>query len=107
MNREESPKLWLGVIPDHRRHKLAVLKEAITEGAYKVKAEDIADKILKGRLFELAHISFNHEYQKCGDNESISWPRITANNLCLTCGEEYKHLAEMRSFPTFSGGTLR
>ncbi len=68
MNREESPKFWLGVLPDYRRHKLAVLKKAITEGAYKVKVEDIAEKILKERLFELALIFYNHKYQKGGDN---------------------------------------
>ena len=54
MNREESPKFWLGVLPDYRRHKLAVLKKAITEGAYKVKAADIAGKMLQELLFELA-----------------------------------------------------
>ena len=68
MNREESPKFWLGVLPDYRRHKLAVLKKAIREGTYKVKAEDIAEKILKERLFELALTLYNHKYQKGGNN---------------------------------------
>ena len=44
----------LEVIPEGRKNKLAVLKKAITEGAYKVQAEDIAEKMLKERLFELA-----------------------------------------------------
>ena len=43
----------LEVIPEGRKIKLAVLKKAITEGAYKVQAEDIAEKMLKERLFEL------------------------------------------------------
>jgi anti-sigma28 factor (negative regulator of flagellin synthesis) len=44
----------LEVIPEGRKNKLAVLKKAITEGAYKVQAEGIAEKMLKERLFELA-----------------------------------------------------
>jgi len=65
MNREESTKVCFGMIPEKRRDKLAVLKKAIREGAYKVKAEDIAEKILKERLFELALTLYNHKYQKC------------------------------------------
>ncbi len=44
-----------------RKDKIAMLKKAITEGAYKVKAEDIAEKILKERLFELALTLYNHK----------------------------------------------
>jgi anti-sigma28 factor (negative regulator of flagellin synthesis) len=44
----------LHMIAEGRKEKLAVLKKAITEGAYKVQAEDIADKLLKKFLFELA-----------------------------------------------------
>jgi anti-sigma28 factor (negative regulator of flagellin synthesis) len=54
MSAEESPKVCFGLIPEKRRDKLAVLKKAIREGTHKVKAEDIAEKILKERLFELA-----------------------------------------------------
>jgi flagellar biosynthesis anti-sigma factor FlgM len=43
----------LEAAPELRKAKIAVLKKAITEGAYKVKAEDIAEKILKEWLFEL------------------------------------------------------
>ena len=68
MNREESPKVCFGVIPEKRRDKLAVLKKAITEGAYKVKAEDIAEKILKERLFEFALTAYNQKYQNCRNN---------------------------------------
>lgn len=68
MNREEGPKVNSGVIPEKRRDKLAVLKKAIMEGAYKVKAEDIAEKILKERLFELALTAYNHQYQNCRNN---------------------------------------
>ena len=38
-----------------------MLKKAITEGAYKVKTEDIAEKILKERLFELTLTLYNHK----------------------------------------------
>ncbi len=68
MSREESPKVCYRVIPEKRRDKLAVLKKAIREGTYKVKAEDIADKIIKERLFELALTLYNHKYQKGGNN---------------------------------------
>lgn len=68
MNREESPKVSFSVIPEKRRDKLAVLKKAIREGTYKVKSEDIAEKILKERLFELVLALYNHKYQKCRNN---------------------------------------
>jgi len=68
MNREESPKVCFGVIPEKRRDKLAVLMKAITGGAYKVKAEDIAEKILKEQLFELALTAYNQKYQNCRSN---------------------------------------
>jgi len=38
-----------------------MLKKPITEGAYKGKAEDIAEKILKERLFELTLTLHNHK----------------------------------------------
>jgi anti-sigma28 factor (negative regulator of flagellin synthesis) len=44
----------LEVIPGGRNDKLAVLKKAITEGTYKVQAEDIAEKMLEELLVELA-----------------------------------------------------
>ena len=47
MNRKQSPKICVGVIPEKRRNELAVLKNAIREGSYKVNAEEIAEKILK------------------------------------------------------------
>ncbi len=53
MNLEESTRIGFGVVPE-KRDKLAVLKKAIREGAYEVKAEDIAEKILRKRLFEFA-----------------------------------------------------
>ena len=68
MNREESPKVCFGVIPEKRRDKLAALKKAITEGAYKVKAEYVAEKILKERLFDLALTAYNQKYQNCRNN---------------------------------------
>ena len=54
MNREGSPKFCWGPIPEKRSKKLAVLRKATREGTYKVKAEDIAEKMILRRLFELA-----------------------------------------------------
>ena len=56
----------LGVIPEGRKDKLAMLKKAITEGTYKVQAEDLAGKMLKELLLELALT--HREYRICGDN---------------------------------------
>ncbi|MGA2959959.1 MAG: flagellar biosynthesis anti-sigma factor FlgM [Thermodesulfobacteriota bacterium] len=61
MNREETSKFCSGVISEKRMDKLAMLKKPITEGAYKGKAEDIAEKILKERLFELTLTLHNHK----------------------------------------------
>lgn len=68
MNPEENPSVCLGVITEKRMDKLALLKKAIAEGAYKIKAEDIAEKILKKRLFELILTAYNRKYQTCRDN---------------------------------------
>jgi hypothetical protein len=106
MNREGSPKIGFGVIPKKRRDKLAILKKAIAEGAYKVKAEEIAEKILRERLFELALTLYTDEYRKCRNNESMSWPGNPKNNLSLKVEEKEEPLAEMNSFSTFLGGTL-
>ena len=37
-----------------RKDKIAMLKKAIAEGTYQVKAEDIADKMLRESILELA-----------------------------------------------------
>ncbi len=68
MNRKQILKICFGVVPEERRNKLAVLKNAIREGFYKVKAEDIAEKILKEQLFELVLTFYNEKYQKCRNN---------------------------------------
>ena len=44
-----------------RKDKIAGLKKAITEGTYQVKADYIAEKILRELLFELALNLNNHE----------------------------------------------
>jgi hypothetical protein len=106
MKREESRIGCFGMIPEKRRDKLAALKKAIREGAYKVKAEEIAEKILKERLFELALTLYNQKYQKCRNN-SIAWPGNKANNLSLKSGKKEEPLAEMKTYSTFSRGTLR
>jgi anti-sigma28 factor (negative regulator of flagellin synthesis) len=51
----------LEAAPELKKNKIAMLKKAITEGAYKVKAEDIAEKILTERLFELTLTLYNHK----------------------------------------------
>jgi len=51
----------LEAAPELKKDKIAMLKKAITEGAYKVKAEDIAEKILTERLFELTLTLYNHK----------------------------------------------
>jgi anti-sigma28 factor (negative regulator of flagellin synthesis) len=51
----------LEAAPELKKNKIAMLKKAITEGAYKVKAEDIAEKILRERLFELTLTLYNHK----------------------------------------------
>jgi anti-sigma28 factor (negative regulator of flagellin synthesis) len=68
MNREENPKVCFAAITEKRVDKLKMLKKAIAEGTYKVKAEDIAEKIFKEWLFELALALHNHKYQTCRNN---------------------------------------
>ena len=43
----------LYVTPEVRKEKTAMPRKAIREGTYQIKADDIADKILKQVLFEL------------------------------------------------------
>jgi len=61
MNRGEGPKSGFEVFPENRRDKLALLKKAIREATYKIKAEDIAEKILKEWQIELGLIFYNHK----------------------------------------------
>jgi hypothetical protein len=68
MNREGCPKACFGVIPENKENKLAVLKKTITGAAYNVKAEDIAERIFKEWLFELALTLYHHKYRKCRNN---------------------------------------
>jgi len=68
MNREESPKVHSGMITEKRRDKLTLLKQAVTDGTYKVKAEDIAEKLLKEWLLEVALSLYNHENRKHRNN---------------------------------------
>jgi hypothetical protein len=51
-------KFWEG--PELRKDKIAMLKKAIAEGTYQVKAEYIAEKMLRESLFELA-LSFKND----------------------------------------------
>jgi hypothetical protein len=73
MNQEESPEIYFGAIFEDRKDKIAALKKSITEGTYKVKAEDIAEKILKEWLFELALTIYNHKYQKRRNIYRLAW----------------------------------
>ena len=68
MNRGEMTISCFEVFPEKRRDKLAVLKKAMREGTYKVKAEDIAEKILKEWLFEFALTAYHHKYQDGRNN---------------------------------------
>jgi len=43
----------LAATPEIRTEKVAALKKAITEGTYKVKAEDMADKMIQEFILEL------------------------------------------------------
>ncbi len=43
----------LAMTPDVRTEKVAALKKAIDEGTYQIKAEDIADKMLKEIIVEM------------------------------------------------------
>ncbi len=43
----------LATTPEMRTEKVAALKEAIAEGTYKVKTEDIADKMVQEMTLEL------------------------------------------------------
>ena len=54
--------------PEKRKEKLALLRKAITEGTYKVRAEEIAGKMLKEMVFELAMTSKYREYRSRRDN---------------------------------------
>ncbi len=72
MKPEESRKGCFGMIPEKKRDKLAVLKKAIREGAYKVKAEEIAEKILKERLFELALTLYGSSPKRVGKITPLS-----------------------------------
>ena len=56
------------MIPDERKEKLALLKKTITEGTYKVQAEDIAGKMLRELFFELALTPAYREYRNRRDN---------------------------------------
>ena len=44
----------LEATPELRKDKIARVKKAIAEGTYQVKAEDIADKMLRESILELA-----------------------------------------------------
>jgi hypothetical protein len=81
MNQKGSRRICFELIPEKRKDKLAVLEKAITEGAYKVKAEDIADKILSQQLYELALALHDHKYQEYRNRSTIGWPENTANTL--------------------------
>jgi negative regulator of flagellin synthesis FlgM len=42
----------LATTPEVRTEKVAALKEAVADGTYKVKAEDIADKMIQEMILE-------------------------------------------------------
>jgi hypothetical protein len=56
------------MIFEDRKDKIAALKKSITEGTYKVKAEDIAAKILKECLWDIVSTLHHHKSQKRRNN---------------------------------------
>ncbi len=54
----------LEATPEARKDKIAALKKAIREGTYQIRPEDIADKILKGLILELALTPNGCEYRE-------------------------------------------
>jgi len=68
MNQEKSPEICFEMIFEDRKDKIAALKKSITEGTYKVKAEDIAAKILKECLWDIVSTLHHHKFQKCRTN---------------------------------------
>jgi len=72
MTREESPKFHSEMITEKRTDRLASLMQAVTEGIYKVKAEDIAEKLLKEWLLELTLALYKNENRRHRNNESAA-----------------------------------
>jgi len=54
----------LDATPEVRKDKIGVLKKAIAEGNYQVKADDIARKLLQELLFEFVRTPNNHRYRE-------------------------------------------
>jgi anti-sigma28 factor (negative regulator of flagellin synthesis) len=68
MNQEESPEICSEVFFEDRKDKIALLKKSVTDGSYKVKAEDIAAKILKECLWDIVSSLHQPKFQKSRDN---------------------------------------
>lgn len=64
MSPKESPENNFEVIFEGRKDKIAALKKSITDGTYKVKAEDIAAEILKECLWDIISTLHHHKSQK-------------------------------------------
>lgn len=54
--------------PEARKDKISNLKKAIRECTYQIRADEVATKILKDLLLELALTPNACEYRGCGDN---------------------------------------
>lgn len=67
MNRKRILEV-LEATPEVRKDKIAELKKSIAEGTYHVKADDIAEKIIKELLSDLALTSNCHEYRRTRNN---------------------------------------
>ena len=63
MSRVEKSELFLRVTPS-KINKLAALKKAIVEGAYRVNPVEIAGRILQKRLFEVALTLYGQKYHE-------------------------------------------
>ncbi len=55
---------YLDATPEARKDKIAALKKVITEGTYQIRSEDIAIKILKDLILELALTPNGCEYRE-------------------------------------------
>jgi len=58
----------LEVTPEVRKDKIALLKKSIEEGTYRVKADDIAEKMIKNMLSELPLGLNDHGHRRARSN---------------------------------------
>jgi hypothetical protein len=72
MNCQENPEFHSGWMNEIRRGKLASLKQAVTEGNYKVSAPEVAEKVLKEWLWDLALTLSDGENRRDRNDGSVA-----------------------------------